>query len=127
MFWPREVWGRHARHLEDFKDAGNTPAAVACLNELVTDALRHGPSSLAYMARLRDPDIFRFCAIPQVMAIGTLALCYDNHDVFTGTPLASSHQVICLTGHYSNHGMSTGGAPLLLSRADARVGLCRLG
>ena len=39
---------------------------------------------LAYMAKLRNRDIFRFCAIPQVMAIGTLAMCYDNHAVFTG-------------------------------------------
>ena len=29
-------------------------------------------------------QVFRFCAIPQVMAIGTLALCYNNHEVFTG-------------------------------------------
>ena len=47
---------------------------------------RHAPMCLAYMAQLRDRDIFRFCAIPQVMAIGTLALCYDNHAVFTGAP-----------------------------------------
>ena len=41
------------------------------------------------MEQLRDRDIFRFCAIPQVMAIGTLALCYDNHAVFTGGTAAS--------------------------------------
>ena len=29
-------------------------------------------------------QVFRFCAIPQVMAIGTLAMCYNNHEVFTG-------------------------------------------
>ncbi len=40
MFWPKEVWGRHARSLEDFKAPQNADAAVACLNELVTDALR---------------------------------------------------------------------------------------
>jgi hypothetical protein len=90
MFWPKEVWGRHARALEDFKEPGNAAGAVACLDELVTDALRHAPHCLAYMARLRDPDVFRFCAIPQVMAIGTLALCYDNHSVFTGAPLRNS-------------------------------------
>jgi hypothetical protein len=45
---------------------------------------RHAPHCLAYMAQLRNADIFRFCAIPQVMAIGTLALCYNNHAVFTG-------------------------------------------
>lgn len=40
MFWPRDVWGRHASSLEDFKAPEHAPAAVACLNELVTDALR---------------------------------------------------------------------------------------
>ncbi len=33
---------------------------------------------------LKDEQIFRFCALPQVMAIGTLAACYNNHGVFTG-------------------------------------------
>lgn len=33
---------------------------------------------------LQDPQIFRFCALPQVMAAGTLAACYNNHNVFTG-------------------------------------------
>ncbi|KAL0422813.1 UNVERIFIED_CONTAM: Squalene synthase 2 [Sesamum latifolium] len=39
---------------------------------------------LKYMSDLRDPAIFRFCAIPQIMAIGTLALCYNNIQVFRG-------------------------------------------
>ncbi|KAK9004481.1 hypothetical protein V6N11_041952 [Hibiscus sabdariffa] len=39
---------------------------------------------LEYMPALRDPSIFRFCAIPQIMAIGTLALCYNNIEVFRG-------------------------------------------
>ena len=29
-------------------------------------------------------EVFRFCAIPQVMAIATLEKCYNNPDVFTG-------------------------------------------
>ena len=84
MFWPKEVWGRYARRLDAFKAPENAAASLSCLNELVTDALRHAPHSLAYMAKLRDHDVFRFCAIPQVMAIGTLALCYNNRGVFTG-------------------------------------------
>ncbi|CAL8468888.1 g8429 [Coccomyxa elongata] len=84
MFWPKEVWGRYARRLDAFKAPENAAASLGCLNELVTDALRHAPHSLAYMAKLRNHDVFRFCAIPQVMAIGTLALCYNNRGVFTG-------------------------------------------
>jgi farnesyl-diphosphate farnesyltransferase len=49
---------------------------------MVTDALTHIPDCLAYMQRISDPQIFRFCAIPQVMAIATLAVCYNNKDVF---------------------------------------------
>ena len=43
MFWPREVWGRYGDSLEDFKAPENAEAAVGCLNELVTDALRWEP------------------------------------------------------------------------------------
>ena len=49
---------------------------------------RHAPESLKYMERVRDPQNFRFCAIPQVMAIGTLALCYNNPKVFRGKSLS---------------------------------------
>ena len=84
MFWPREVWGNFAKRLEDFKDPAAAPSAVRCLNSLVADALRHAPPALTYMSRLRNRAIFRFCAIPQVMAVATLALCYDNPAVFTG-------------------------------------------
>ncbi len=68
MFWPKEIWGRYAWKLEDFKSPENSQQAVGCLNELVTDALRHAPHCLQYMAKLRNPDIFRFCAVPQVTA-----------------------------------------------------------
>jgi farnesyl-diphosphate farnesyltransferase len=50
----------------------------------ILDALRHAEGSLEYMSRLRSRPIFRFCAIPQVMAIGTLARCFANRGVFTG-------------------------------------------
>ena len=36
------------------------------------------------MERVKNHQNFRFCAIPQVMAVGTLALCYNNPRVFTG-------------------------------------------
>lgn len=58
--------------------------ARACLNHLVADAMTLAPSCLRYMARLRHPDVFRFCAIPQLMAIATLDKLVNNADVFTG-------------------------------------------
>ncbi len=41
------------------------------------------------MEKVSDPQNFRFCAIPQVMAAGTLALCYNNPKVFTGELLTA--------------------------------------
>nr|ARE29887.1 squalene synthase [Cucumis sativus]ARE29888.1 squalene synthase [Cucumis sativus] len=84
MFWPREIWGKYADKLEDFKYEENSVKAVQCLNDLVTNALNHVEDCLKYMSNLRDLSIFRFCAIPQIMAIGTLALCYNNVEVFRG-------------------------------------------
>lgn len=57
---------------------------MACLNHLVTDALKHIPDVFIFMGRLRDPTVFNFCAIPQTMAIATLSVCYDNAQVFRG-------------------------------------------
>ncbi len=65
MFWPRDVWGRYAERLDAFKKPEHARGAVRCLDALVADALGHAPHCLAYLARLRDPAVFRFCAIPQ--------------------------------------------------------------
>jgi phytoene/squalene synthetase len=39
MFWPKEIWGKYATKLEDFKDAENSSKAVQALNAMVTNAL----------------------------------------------------------------------------------------
>jgi len=83
-FWPSEVWSRYIDELDKFQFAPSSPQSLACLNELVTDALRHVPDCLRYLSLLTDKKVFRFCAIPQVMAIATLAKVYNNPDVFTG-------------------------------------------
>ena len=84
MFWPREVWGKHAKSLDEFKEPENREAAVRCMNELINNALTHIPDCVEYMSRVTDVSCFRFCAIPQIMAIGTLSLCYNNGAVFEG-------------------------------------------
>ncbi|KAL0376183.1 UNVERIFIED_CONTAM: Squalene synthase 2, partial [Sesamum calycinum] len=84
MFWPRQIWSKYVNKLEDLKYEENSVKAVQCLNDMVTNALLHVEDCLTYMSALRDPAIFRFCAIPQIMAIGTLALCYNNIQVFRG-------------------------------------------
>jgi farnesyl-diphosphate farnesyltransferase len=40
--------------------------ATRCLNHLVTDALRHVPDCLEYLAGAKDPKVFNFVSIPQV-------------------------------------------------------------
>ncbi|XP_050366901.1 squalene synthase 2 [Argentina anserina] len=84
MFWPRQIWSKYVNKLEDLKYEENSEKAVQCLNDMVTNALIHMEDCLKYMSNLRDPAIFKFCAIPQIMAIGTLALCYNNIEVFRG-------------------------------------------
>ncbi|KAL8060336.1 hypothetical protein ABFX02_02G018300 [Erythranthe guttata] len=84
MFWPRQIWSKYVNKLEDLKHEENSVKSVQCLNDMVTNALIHIEDCLKYMSDLRDPAIFRFCAIPQIMAIGTLALCYNNIEVFRG-------------------------------------------
>jgi farnesyl-diphosphate farnesyltransferase len=84
MFWPEEIWSKYAANLEDFKFAPQSPYSLACLNYLVCDALQHAPDCLDYVSQLTNPNVFRFCAIPQVMAIATLAKVYNNPEVFTG-------------------------------------------
>lgn len=82
IFWPREVWSRYADDIADFRNESNTAQAVHCLNHLVTEALTQVPDCLEYMRRLKNQKIFNFCAIPQVMAMATLAEIYNNPDVF---------------------------------------------
>lgn len=83
-FWPAEIWSQYADRLEDFRDPSNKKFALAVLNHMVTDALRHAPLCLEYMSVITSPDIFNFVAIPQVMAFATLAECYNNGKVFEG-------------------------------------------
>ncbi|GFY89898.1 squalene synthase 1 [Actinidia rufa] len=78
MFWPRQIWSKYVNKLEELKYEENSVKAVQCLNDMVTNALLHVEECLTYMSALRAPAIFRFCAIPQIMAIGTLALCYTT-------------------------------------------------
>ncbi|XWS67842.1 hypothetical protein CRYUN_Cryun04dG0039400 [Craigia yunnanensis] len=84
MFWPRQIWSKYVNKLEDLKYEENSAKGVQCLNDMVTNALIHVDDCLKYMSALHDNAIYRFCAIPQVMAIGTLALCYNNIEVFRG-------------------------------------------
>jgi farnesyl-diphosphate farnesyltransferase len=85
VFWPKDVWSKYTpdgklSYFRDHPTAEHT--SLACLNHLVTNAMSHVPDCIEYMKRIKHPMVFRFCAIPQVMAIATLAAVYNNPDVF---------------------------------------------
>ena len=84
-WWPEELWGafipeNQPKKLSIFltKDSNR----IMCLNALICNALSHGTTSLRYLKNITNKDIFRFCEIPQVMAIKTLELLYSNSNVF---------------------------------------------
>ncbi|KAI8136528.1 farnesyl-diphosphate farnesyltransferase [Fennellomyces sp. T-0311] len=82
QFWPREIWGDYADDFADFIKPENQENARACLNAMVLNVLDLVPDVLTYMLQLRNQSVFNFCAIPQVMAIATLALVFNNMDVY---------------------------------------------
>lgn len=82
-FWPRNIWQKYAKSLLELR-TGDKHKSVECLNELILDAYTHVPAVLRYLETIKDPQVFKFCAIPQVMAIATLERLVNNPDVFTG-------------------------------------------
>lgn len=82
-FWPSEIWGNYANYLHELRDNPESAQSLAALNHMVADALQHIPDCIAYMQMLKNPQVFRFCAIPQVMAMATLVKIYNNPQVFT--------------------------------------------
>ena len=49
---------------------------------MTCNALEHATDVLVYLSGLRNQSVFNFCAIPQAMAIATLALVFRNPQVF---------------------------------------------
>ena len=83
-WWPKDIWENYGESLNDFKDQPYSDKSIACLNHMVANALLHVPDCLDYMSRLKNEQIFAFCAIPQIMAIATLEKVYNNPKVFQG-------------------------------------------
>ncbi|GAO13690.1 uncharacterized protein UV8b_01680 [Ustilaginoidea virens] len=80
-WYPKEIWSRHVDKWEDLFDPKLQDKALACISEMVLDALKHCEECLFYMAGMRDQSVFNFVAIPQGMAIATLELAFRNPDV----------------------------------------------
>ncbi|KAI8638358.1 farnesyl-diphosphate farnesyltransferase [Parasitella parasitica] len=82
QFWPREIWGKYADKFNDFIKPENKLKAQYCLSNMVLNVLNDVPQVLTYLSKLRNQSVFNFCAIPQVMAISTLALVFNNLDIY---------------------------------------------
>lgn len=80
-FWPKEIWSKYADKLVDFSKPEHTLEGVHCINHLVLNALGHVQDVLTYLSSIHEQSSFQFCAIPQVMAIATLALVFGNKNV----------------------------------------------
>ena len=61
-----ETTAADLRDLSILFSTTNRPQALATLNHLCVDALTLVPDCLEYLAKLKNPSVFRFCAIPQV-------------------------------------------------------------
>jgi len=82
MFWPEAIWAKFVPQPRLLTEPRYQQQARWALTEMTIDALSHATDSLEYMTLLKNQSIFNFCAIPQVMAIATLEMCFDNLDVF---------------------------------------------
>lgn len=82
-FYPKEIWKSHVPSLAALKDPkiGGTKG-LDLLTDMTINALELVPNVLEYLDNVNEPTLFRFCAIPQIMAICTLELVFQNEDVF---------------------------------------------
>ena len=82
IWWPREIWSKHVDNFDDLFKPEYKQAALECQSEMIWNALCHADDCLFYLAGLKEQSVFNFCAIPQGMAIATLALCFQNYAMF---------------------------------------------
>ncbi|KAL0612879.1 Squalene synthase [Plecturocebus cupreus] len=98
-----QVWSRYVKKLGDFAKPENIDLAVQCLNELITNALHHIPDVITYLSRLRNQSVWNGAPLDGcganghgVMAIATLAACYNNQQVFKGVVKIRKGQAVTL-------------------------------
>jgi farnesyl-diphosphate farnesyltransferase len=87
FFWPREIWGKEEYGFKEMAEMHGTDEetvkkATWVQSEMILNALGHTTDSLDYLRLLKNQSVFNFCAIPAVMAIATLELCFMNKAMF---------------------------------------------
>ncbi|KAJ2603030.1 bifunctional farnesyl-diphosphate farnesyltransferase/squalene synthase [Coemansia sp. RSA 1286] len=80
-FWPKAIWAQYADNEEMLISKNNRDNGMKALNEMCANALSHIPDVIEYLGSIHEPSVFRFCAIPQTMAVATIAMCYNNSRV----------------------------------------------
>jgi farnesyl-diphosphate farnesyltransferase len=85
IWWPINIVKKYVNSPEDLLKEENEKKALECLNDLIINAMKHIPQCIEYLSMVYDPKHFRFCAIPQVVAIQTLATLFNNKNVFKQT------------------------------------------
>jgi farnesyl-diphosphate farnesyltransferase len=116
-FWPKAYWAKfgfstmkemHAwcergpRVIDPKTRETDKDRAIWSLNLMCLDALRHTTDALDYLTLLRNQSVFNFCAIPAVMALATIALCFNNEDVFRRNVKIRKSQAVGLIMNSTN-------------------------
>jgi len=94
-WWPKDIVSKHFSSMDEiFANGGETDETgeltitnkhTDLLNEMIMNALQHIPDSIEYLSLVKNNSNFKFCAIPQVVAIHTLATLFHNPNVFKKT------------------------------------------
>lgn len=78
-FWPKAIWSKYGFNSQkEMVSEGREKEAMWVISEMVLDALRHTIDALDYLTLLKCQSVFNFVAIPAVMAVATLDLCFMN-------------------------------------------------
>ena len=94
-WWPKDIVSKHFSSMDEIfdnrREAGEageptiTNKHIDLLNEMIMNALRHIPDSIEYLSIVKNNSNFKFCAIPQVVAVQTLVTLFHNPNVFKKT------------------------------------------
>ena len=101
-WWPKDIVSKHFSSMGDIfankvggeggeeeedktKELTITTKHTDLLNEMIMNALLHIPDSIKYLSLIKNNSNFKFCAIPQVVAVQTLVTLFYNPNVFKKT------------------------------------------
>jgi farnesyl-diphosphate farnesyltransferase len=91
-WWPKDIVSKHFSSMDEiFANGGETGELTITnkhtdlLNEMIMNALQHIPDSIEYLSLVKNNSNFKFCAIPQVVAVQTLVTLFHNPNVFKKT------------------------------------------